>query len=119
MTNDRISNSQEEIMQRVRAVHGVRAWLGSPSAAMLGALAIVFAIGSMVSLGSVVSNTLAHSDVRADLSYFFSSFLHARTIVQVLGSLLVLVAGAVLVNSVKTVRRYGFTPGAISKLLIP
>jgi len=93
-------------MNRVRTVYGFRVWLNSPVVSGISALALMFAAGGMVSFGNIVANTMAHADVAEDVSYIASSLLHARTIVQIMAALIVLVAGLVAVNSARKVGRF-------------
>jgi len=91
-------------MNRVRTVHSFRAWLASPLAGMALVLVLVSTGGALVSLRNIAVNTFSHADWGEDAKYVCWSLLHARTIVQILFAAVVLVAGLVFWNSVRTIR---------------
>ena len=104
-----LSQSQLEIMRRVRVVAFVYRIMESPYMGGIGVLVLVYVAGMVVSLDHVKTNILAHSDWSSRFSYSLSSLEHTQIVVQAIAISIVVLGSFILFNSVRTIRRSGFT----------
>ena len=107
-TYSHLSQSQREIMRRVRVISFVHAFLGSPVVGAVAMLSLIFIAGMTVSLHHVGANIIAHQSWPSCITYTISSLLHTRVIVQVLAVCILALGSLILVNSIRTIRRSGF-----------
>ena len=106
--NHNLTQSQKEIMRRVRVISFVYSFVNSPLCGVVVVLSLVFVSGLIVSFDHVLVNTLAYTDWSSRFSYDLTSFEHTQVIVQILAACITLAAAYSLINSVRTIRRTGF-----------
>lgn len=97
-----------DVMSRVRAVNTIRTLLSSPLMSALVGIALVLSLSIIVSIGDVIKNTMAHVDWSGRFFYTYSSLIHSRLIVQTLITLTAFSSIALIINSIRTVRRVTF-----------
>lgn len=97
-----------DVMSRVRAVNTIRTLLSSPLMSALVGIALVLSLSIIVSIGDVIKNTMAHVDWSERFFYTYSSLIHSRLIVQTLITLTAFSSIALIINSIRTVRRVTF-----------
>lgn len=109
MTENLSIKMNEEIIMRAKMIRRIRFVLASPILGIFVVLLLAIWADIIISFGDVMDNTLMHSNLTDYFSYLYSSFIHSRAIVQVVGFLMMFSGLAVIINLLKILRkRSGF-----------
>jgi hypothetical protein len=93
-----------DVMLRVRTVRGFRVLVSSPLATGFCAAALIIYSSMIVSLGDVMTNTMAHAFWPERLAYACSALFHSGITVQTLALLIIFACMMVLINSLRKLR---------------